>query len=181
MPTDLSISHWVDAVATRQWAGDREALAALGNSLPDSIIASPEFAQVHRLDLALFTIFEEASLRVSGALTRLAPNDEALRFAAQQTLDEARHHEMFSDRLTLACRDADASPEEATEAILIPPLRQFVERCYEVADGGSFIDAMVLMNLVLEGYGASVVRLRGTLLDGAGSLSCPSRTGCVQG
>ena len=151
MPTDLSISHWVDAVATRQWAGDREALAALGNSLPDSIIASPELAQVHRLDLALFTIFEEASLRVSGALTRLAPNDEALRFAAQQTLDEARHHEMFSDRLTLACRDADASPEEATEAILIPPLRQFVERCYEVADGGSFIDAMVLMNLVLEG------------------------------
>src|SRR5262249_8868044 len=114
-------------------------------------LASPPLAEVHRLDLALFVLFEEASLRVSGALTRLAPTLDALCFTAQQTLDEARHHEMFRRRLILTSHASDSSPEEASQAILIPPLHKFMDRCYEVADGGSFIEAMVLMNLVLEG------------------------------
>jgi len=151
MPTDLSIARWVEAVATRQWARDSRALQALGEPLPEAILVSSELAEVHRLDLALFTVFEEAALRVSGALTRLAPDENALRFAAQQTLDEARHFEMFQDRLALNCEMTNTSQADAAGAILIPPLKSFVERCYEVADGGSFIDAIVLMNLVLEG------------------------------
>ncbi len=96
-------------------------------------------------------VFEEAALRVSGALTRLAPSIDALNFAAQQTLDEARHHEMFHRRLMLASAAIGADAHQARGAILTPPLQRFIERCYEVADGGSFVDAMVLMNLVLEG------------------------------
>jgi len=38
---------------------------------------------VHRLDLCLFVVFEEAALRVSGALVRHAPTADALAFAAQ--------------------------------------------------------------------------------------------------
>jgi hypothetical protein len=96
-------------------------------------------------------VFEEASLRVSGALTRLAPSVDALNFSAQQTLDEARHHEVFRRRLDLASAACGQDLAASTEAILIPPLRSFIQRCYEVADGGSFIDGMVLTNLVLEG------------------------------
>lgn len=151
MPIDLSISRWVDVVASSQWAREGQALEALGATVPELILDSPPLAEVHRLDLALFVVFEEASLRVSGALTRLAPSVDALNFSAQQTLDEARHHEMFRDRLQAASRAEGVETAEATEAILIPPLRRFMERCYEVADGGSFIEAMVLMNLVLEG------------------------------
>ena len=151
MPIDLSIARWVDVVASGQWARERTALEALGEHVPEVILESPPLAEVHRLDLALFVIFEEASLRVSGALTRLAPTLDGLCFAAQQTLDEARHHEMFRRRLELASHAAHSSPEDASQQILIPPLRRFMDRCYEVADGGSFIEAMVLMNLVLEG------------------------------
>jgi hypothetical protein len=58
---------------------------------------------------------------------------------------------MFRRRLDLACTALGLDRDTATEAILIPPLRRFLERAYEVADGGSFVEAMVLINLVLEG------------------------------
>jgi hypothetical protein len=151
MPIDFSVSRWVDTVAAGQWTRESRALRSVGEALPDVVVESPPLAEVHRLDLALFVVFEEASLRVSGALTRLAPTPDALSFAAQQTMDEARHHEMFRRRLTAASAAAGLDAADATASILIPPLRSFIDRCYEVADGGSFIEGMVLMNLVLEG------------------------------
>ncbi len=151
MAINLSISRWLDSVVSDQWTREAHALELLGEELPELILSSPPLAEVHSLDLALFVVFEEASLRVSGALTRLSPSVDALNFSAQQTLDEARHHEVFRRRLDLASVASGQSLSAATEAILIPPLRRFIERCYEVADGGSFIDGMVLTNLVLEG------------------------------
>ena len=151
MPIDFSVSRWVDHVASGQWARENRGLSSVGEALPDVVVESRPLAEVHRLDLALFVVFEEAALRVSGALTRLAPTQDALSFAAQQTMDEARHHEMFRRRLTAASGAAALDDSAATEPILIPPLRSFIDRCYEVADGGSFIEGMVLMNLVLEG------------------------------
>lgn len=149
MPIDLSIDRWAGAVVRGQWAREAQACASLGEALPEPILASPPLAEVHRLDLALFVVFEEVSLRVSGALSRRAPTLDALRFAAQQTLDEAHHHEVFHRRLALASEAAGA--EITTEPILIPPLQRFIDRCYEVADSGAFVEGMVLTNLVLEG------------------------------
>ncbi len=151
MPIDYSISRWTSVVPARQWAREDEALDAMGAELPELILSSRPLAEVHRLDLALFVIFEEAALRVSGALTRRAPTTDALAFAAQQTLDEARHHEMFRRRLDVARASAGMDRAEALDAMLIPPLRTFLGRCYEVADTGSFLEAMTLMNLLLEG------------------------------
>jgi len=151
MPIDFSVSRWIDNVASAQWARESRVLRGIGEALPDVVVQSPPLAEVHRLDLALFVVFEEAALRVSGALTRLAPTPEALSFAAQQTMDEARHHEMFRRRLAAASAAAALDDTAATAPILIPPLRSFIDRCYEVADGGSFIEGLVLMNLVLEG------------------------------
>jgi hypothetical protein len=151
MPIDYSIGRWARAVPSSQWAREGTALAEVGEPLPELLLDSRPLAEVHRLDLALFVVFEDASLRVSGALTRRAPTLEALNFSAQQTLDEAHHHEVFRRRLDLASAALGYPAEGATEAILIPPLRRFLERAYEVADGGSFVEGMVLINLVLEG------------------------------
>lgn len=151
MTINLSISRWVNAVPKRQWAKEDRSLEALGPELPEAILTSAPLAEAHQLDLALFAVFEEASLRVSGALVRLAPNCEAMNFAAQQTLDEARHLEVFLQRLDRASLATGFPSDDARSAILIPALKRFIEKCYEVADGGSFLDAMVMMNLVLEG------------------------------
>src|SRR5438105_4586462 len=97
VPIDLSIDRWTRDVAARQWARDDAALAA--PALPDAIATEKSLAEVHRLDLSLFVVFEEVALRVSGALVRRAPDAGALAFCAQQALDEARHREIFARRL----------------------------------------------------------------------------------
>ena len=149
MPVDMSVARWTRDVAVTQWNRDDGALAAIGNVLPAAIAGERALAEVHRLDLSLFVVFEEVALRVSGALARSAPSPDALAFAAQQTLDEARHHEMFARRLALS---TDAWGRRASgDDILIPPLRKFIDLCYEVADRGAFVDGLVLTNLVLEG------------------------------
>ena len=149
MSVDLSIERWTRDVAVRQWSRDDAALESLGEALPDAIAGERSLAEVHRLDLSLFVVFEEAALRVSGALVRRAPSPQAMAFAAQQTLDEARHHEIFARRL--AASTAAWGTRPACDDILIPPLRKFLELCYEVADRGDFVEGLVLTNLVLEG------------------------------
>jgi len=147
MSVDLSIQRWTRDVAVRQWSRDD---AALGQSeLPEPIARERSLAEVHRLDLSLFVVFEEAALRVSGALVRRAPDEQALMFAAQQTLDEARHHEIFARRLETST--AAWGTRALRDEILIPPLRRFLDLCHEVADRGDFIEGLVLTNLVLEG------------------------------
>jgi len=149
MPADFAIARWSRDVAARQWPRDDEALARIGEAIPEAIASSRGLAEVHRLDLCLFVVFEEAALRVSGALVRHAPTADALAFAAQQALDEARHHEVFRRRLTASVRVSGARAQ--VEDIVVPPLRRFLDRCYEVADTGTFVEGLVLMNLVLEG------------------------------
>src|SRR5262245_56109946 len=101
MPIEYSISRWTERVAAGQWRDQDRRLQAAGTALPPVLGEIRALAEVHRLDLALFVVFEEASLRVSGALVRRAPHAQALNFGAQQTLDEARHHELFRARLEL--------------------------------------------------------------------------------
>lgn len=151
MSIDTSIAHWLDNVPTRQWVRENAQLAELGTALPVAIAESRPLSEIHRLDLSLFVIFEEASLRVSGALIRHAPTVEAMNFSAQQTLDEARHHEIFRQRLQVSCAALGRAQPEISEALLIPPLQRFLERCYEVVDQQDFVQGLALMNLVFEG------------------------------
>jgi hypothetical protein len=151
MPPDMSIAHWVDGVAKKQWQKEDAALDAIGAAVPLVIADSRPLSEVHRLDLSLFAIFEEAALRVSGALTRNAPSNEAMYFAAQQTIDEARHHEIFMNRLAQSGKAIGIDDTVVSEAIKTPPLLRFLERCDEVVDRGNFVEGLVLMNLVFEG------------------------------
>jgi hypothetical protein len=147
--TIYSIDRWVARVARRQWRKDEDNWRQTGDAMPRVIAGNAPLARVHRLDLSLFVVFEEAALRVSGALTRRAPDADTLNFCAQQTLDEARHLGMFQQRLALACGSDDTA--QAMQSIMSPPLRRFIDRCYEVADRGDFVEGLTLMNLVFEG------------------------------
>jgi hypothetical protein len=145
------VGHWWRRVPGRQWPHQADALSRIDATLSPLFLASRPLAEVHRLDLALFVVFEEVALRVSGALVRRAPTQAALCFAAQQTLDEAQHHEMFRARSDQARALAGLPQGQVDSAILTPPLRRFVERCYEVADSGDFLAGLTLTNLLLEG------------------------------
>ncbi|MDH5181032.1 MAG: hypothetical protein OEZ39_04805 [Gammaproteobacteria bacterium] len=148
---DTTISHWVGKVPNQQWIKEDDNLESIGSTLPDTIADSRPLSEVHSLDLSLFVVFEEAALRVSGALTRSAPTLDTMNFSAQQTLDEARHHEIFLRRLEESRSYQGKAGTGINEAILIPPLRNFLDRCYEIVDRGEFVEGLSLMNLVFEG------------------------------
>jgi hypothetical protein len=117
----------------------RRALARIGEAIPEAYRRPrARWPRCTGLDLCLFVVFEEAALRVSGALVRTRPTADALAFAAQQALDEARHHEVFLRRPDR--ERARVGRQRAVEDIVVPPLRRFLDRCYEVADGGTFVE-----------------------------------------
>jgi len=151
MTPKTDIARWVSRVPNRQWIEDDRRLEAIGADLPAGFADSRVLAQVHRLDLSLFVIFEEAALRVSGALVRTAPTLETLRFASQQVIDEARHYEIFRDRLTTSCALTGVGEAAVSDEIMTPPLRRFIDHCNEIVDRGDFVEGLTLMNLVFEG------------------------------
>jgi len=154
---------------------EEAALATADETIPALIPASRPLAEAHRLDLALFVAVEEASVRISNALVHHAPTPEALTFAAGQAAYDARHRDLFRRRLDLSLASMPTDRASATEAMLlrmlksgkaepgalrrdevvsvavIPPLRRFLDRCHEAADAGSFLEAVVLFDLLLKG------------------------------
>lgn len=148
---DFSVAHWWRRVPGQQWPQEASRLATVDATLSPLFHESRPLAEVHRLDLALFVLFEEVALRVSGSLVRRAPTQAALAFAAQQTLDEAHHYETFLQRSDQARALAGLPAGHVDAALLNPPLRRFVEHCYEVADRGDFLEGLTLTNLILEG------------------------------
>ena len=153
--------------------------ADLGEPIPALIASSRALAEVHRLDLALFVAFEKASLRIVRALVQQAPPGPALTLCLRQADDDARHHASFQQRLTLslaataqdrvanteasllrllrgekASRPVPLSPDELADAVVIPPLRRFLQDCYAHADAGRFGETITLLNLVLKGMAA---------------------------
>ena len=171
MPIDLSVSRWTRDVAVTQWNRDDGALAAIGDALPPAIATERALGEVHRLDLSLFVVFEEVALRVSGALARSAPSPDALTFAAQQTLDEARHHEIFARRLALSTaawgtkagrrRDPDPAAAQVHRPLLRGRGPGRVRRRAGVDQPGA------------RGDGLPALRLRGALLEAGRSLPGP--------
>jgi hypothetical protein len=149
-------------------------------TIPDAIVGSRALAEAHRLDLALFVALEDASLRTARALTRRASDRDALDLATRQALDDARHHELLGARLDAALaaalpdrgqapeallvrgpqgrRDGDPPPrrEDVTGAAVIPPLRRVLGRCHDLAEAGSFVEALALLDLVLKAMAGPV-------------------------
>jgi hypothetical protein len=148
-------------------------------ALPECILQSRPLAEAYRLELALFVAGKEAALRVSGSLLHHAPDEAALAVLADQVADEQRHWRWFCRRLdqVLVARAPDqgssnevlllrllqgsqagaAAPlrrAEVTAAVVIPPLRHYLDRCLQRADCGAFAEALLLLNVLLEGMSA---------------------------
>jgi hypothetical protein len=143
--------------------------------VPAIIAASRPLAEAHRLDLALYVACEEASARIAAALVGHAPNAEAQASITEMASDDARHAECFGRRLdrSLATQRPDAATDtqalllrvlqqgkgttgalrrdEVVSAVVVPPLRCFLDRCRSVAEAGDFVEALALLALVFKG------------------------------
>ena len=101
---------------------------------------------------------ERCALAASSGLINSAPDEASKRFLATQTLDEARHVEIFTHRLY----DLGV-PKDELEATITryanPNLVKFASILLEKVDKKDFIAGVVGQNIVLEGMAFSVFEM----------------------
>ncbi|MCC6846956.1 MAG: ferritin-like domain-containing protein [Deltaproteobacteria bacterium] len=101
---------------------------------------------------------ERAALAASSGLINSAPDEASKRFLATQTLDEARHVEIFTQRLyDLGVRKEDL--ESTIARFANPNLVKFAGVLLEKVDKKDFVAGVVGQNIVLEGMAFSVFEM----------------------
>ena len=101
---------------------------------------------------------ERCALAASSGLINAAPDEASKRFLATQTLDEARHVEVFTHRLyDLGVKKNEL--ESVIKQYANPNLVKFAEVLLEKVDRKDFIAGVVGQNIVLEGMAFSVFEM----------------------
>jgi hypothetical protein len=101
---------------------------------------------------------ERCALAASSGLINAAPDEASKRFLATQTLDEARHVEIFTQRLY----DIGVKKNELETVIkehANPNLVKFAEVLLEKVDKKDFVAGVVGQNLILEGMAFTVFEM----------------------
>lgn len=101
---------------------------------------------------------ERAALAASSGLVNCAPDYASKNFLATQTLDEARHVEIFTQRLFNLGVAAD-DLESTIDRYVNPNLVKFAEVLLEKVDSKDFVAGVVGQNIVLEGMAFSVFEM----------------------
>lgn len=101
---------------------------------------------------------ERCALAASSGLINAAPDEASKRFLATQTLDEARHVEVFTQRLyDLGVKKNEL--ESVIKEYANPNLVKFAGVLLEKVDKKDFISGVVGQNIVLEGMAFSVFEM----------------------
>jgi len=129
-----------------------------GEKEPDMLVEDP-FLREQAITLTVQLVAgERCALAASSGLINSAPDYAAKTFLATQTLDEARHVEIFTRRLM----DLGVKKNEVDEVVAEyanPNLVRFAEILLEKVDKGDFVSGVVGQNVVLEGMAFSVFEM----------------------
>ncbi len=152
-----SIQHWLEACPQGYLAGTEYGHAP-GAQEAELVLTN----QVLRTESIKATVQlvagERCALAASSGLINSAPDEASKRFLATQTLDEARHVEIFTQRLY----DLGVKKDEFEDVIKLyanPNLVKFAEILLEKVDKKDFVAGVVGQNIVLEGMAISVFEM----------------------
>ncbi len=129
-----------------------------GQTEPELLLTDP-FLREQAISLTVQLVAgERCALAASAGLIGCAPDEPSKRFLATQTLDEARHVEIFSQRLyDLGVKKSEL--EDIVAQYANPNLVKFAETLLEKVDRGDFVAGVVGQNIVLEGMAFSVFEM----------------------
>jgi hypothetical protein len=117
---------------------------------PDVILESEALREQAIRTTVQLVVAERCALAASGGLVSCAPDQASQLFLATQTLDEARHVEVFTQRLhDLGL--AEAQLDDVIKAYANPNLVKFAELLLEKVDRKDFISGVMGQNVILEG------------------------------
>ena len=152
-----SIQNWLES-CPQGYLEDTEYGHDAGAKEPGLILENPLLREDTIQTTVQLVVGERAALAASSGLINAAPDHASKRFLATQTLDEARHVEIFTQRLyDLGVKKAEL--EETIQRYANPNLVKFAEVLLEKVDKGDFIAGVVGQNIVLEGLAFSVFEM----------------------
>lgn len=129
-----------------------------GEREPEELLANEVLLENAIATTVQLVVGERCALAASSGLINCAPDFASKRFLATQTLDEARHVEIFTQRLyDLGVAKADL--ESTIDRYANPNLVKFAEVLLEKVSAGDFVAGVVGQNIVLEGMAFSVFEL----------------------
>jgi hypothetical protein len=152
-----SIQTWLES-CPQGYLEDTEYGHRPGAKEPELILRNPTLREEAISTTVQLVVGERAALAASSGLINAAPDHPSKRFLATQTLDEARHVEVFTQRLyDLGVKKSEL--EETITRFANPHLVRFAEVLLEKVDKGDFIAGVVGQNIVLEGLAFSVFEM----------------------
>lgn len=152
-----SIQNWLES-CPQGYLVDTEYGHVPGAKEPDLILESPTMREEAIGTIVQLVVGERAALSASSGLINAAPDFASKRFLATQTLDEARHVEIFTQRLY----DLGVKKNELEDTIAQhanPHLVKFAEILLEKVDKKDFVAGVVGQNIVLEGLAFSTFEM----------------------
>jgi hypothetical protein len=129
-----------------------------GEQEPDSLMSDDDEREGAIRTTVGLVVGERCALAASSGLINAAPDHPSKRFLATQTLDEARHVEIFTQRLyDLGVAKDDL--ESTIQRYANPNLVKFAEVLLEKVEAGDFVAGVVGQNIVLEGLAFTVFEM----------------------
>ncbi len=152
-----SVQRWLE-MAPQGYLEDTTWGHDPGLTEPEELLADEE-RRIMEIGLTVQLVAgERCALAASSGLVNAAPDAASKTFLATQTLDEARHVEIFTRRLMdlgVKKDEIDSTVEEFAN----PNLVKFAETLLERVNDGDFVAGVVGQNIVLEGMAFSVFEL----------------------
>ncbi|MCW5738116.1 MAG: ferritin-like domain-containing protein [Enhydrobacter sp.] len=158
--TAYSIQYWLEScpqgyLKGTEFGHDR------GAKEPDFLLANPLLREEAIGTTVQLVVGERAALAASSGLINAVPDAASRTFLATQTLDEARHVEIFTQRLfDLGVKHDEL--ESTIDRFANPHLVRFAEILLEKVDRRDFIASVVGQNIVLEGLAFSTFEMMQT-------------------
>ena len=152
-----SIQSWLES-APQGYLRNTEYGHAPGEREPALILENPVIRQAAIRTTVQLVTGERCALAASSGLINSAPDEASKRFLATQTIDEARHVEVFTQRLyDLGVRKSEL--EDVLKTHANPHLVKFAEVLLEKVDKKDFVAGVVGQNVILEGMAFHVFEL----------------------
>jgi hypothetical protein len=152
-----SIQNWLESCPQGYLEGTEYGHAA-GEREPRELLENAVLHDEAIRSTVQLVVGERCALAASSGLINAAPDEGSKRFLATQTLDEARHVEIFTQRLLdLGVRKNEL--ESVIQQHANPNLVRFAEILLEKVDKKDFVAGVVGQNIVLEGMAFSVFEM----------------------
>jgi ferritin-like protein len=152
-----SIQYWLES-APQGYLEGTEFGHLPGEEEPKLLLDDPLIHEQALRTTVQLVVGERCALSASSGLINAAPDEASKRFLATQTLDEARHVEVFTQRLyDLGVQKNEL--EDVIQRYANPNLVKFAEVLLEKVDKKDFVAGVVGQNIVLEGMAFNVFEL----------------------